>query len=100
MMPAENGFWSTDRRDSLAGQLGLPTVPCLLRGRTSLPALRELAAQGTSRFGGATLEGLVIRRDGRRLNESRAKLVRPGFTQAIGKHWRRRTLEWNQVGPR
>ena len=96
----EGGFWSGDRRDGLAGQLGLPTPPCLLRGRSSLPALRDVVTQGSSRFGAAALEGLVVRRDGKRLNEARAKLVRPGFTQAIGEHWRHRTLEWNQVGPR
>ncbi len=95
---AEGEFWSTRRRDAFAEQIGLSVTPCLIHGRTTLPALEALARQGTSLFGGAPLEGLVVRHDAGWLNERRAKLVRPGFTQAIGDHWRRRTLEWNRIG--
>ena len=30
--------------------------------------------------------------------ETRAKLVQPAFTQAIGEHWSRRRIEWNRLG--
>jgi hypothetical protein len=42
-------------------------------------------------------EGLVIRRESTDWCESRAKLVRPDFTQAIDTHWRKRALEWNRI---
>lgn len=95
---AEGGFWTTARRDAFADKIGVSAVPCLFRGRTHLTDLQALAARSRSAFGSTALEGLVIRHDGSRLNEWRAKLVRPDFTQAITQHWRHRMLQWNQVG--
>ena len=60
--------------------------------------LGALLARGGSRFrNGQPLEGVVVRRDGPMWNETRAKLVRTDFTQAIKKHWRGRSIEWNHV---
>ena len=38
-----------------------------------------------------------MRRESAEWCESRAKLVRADFTQAIGEHWRNRRLEWNRL---
>mgnify|MGYP001110790848 CR=1 FL=1 len=91
-------FWSTARRDALALDAGLATVPCVLRGSTTLAALRRLVQETPSRYRtGQPLEGIVVRRESALWCEARAKLVRPGFTQAIETHWRQRAIEWNRV---
>ncbi len=93
----ENAFWSVPRRDKLAGQIGLPVPPCLFRGRTNLSDLKHMVIDGRSRFGDTALEGLVVRQDDLRLNQARAKLVRPDFIQSMGQHWRRRAFDWNRI---
>jgi hypothetical protein len=90
-------FWSTARRDDWVARAGLCVVPNLARGRMSLAELKDLSASTTSRFGAAPLEGLIVRRDGAKFLEQRAKLVRPDFAQAITDHWRSRRIEWNVV---
>lgn len=90
-------FWSVRRRDVLARRIGVPVVPWLLSGQTTLDDLIAMATTRDSQFGHAPLEGLVVRRDGPEWMERRVKLVRPDFLQAIGEHWRRRQIEWNQV---
>lgn len=96
---AAGRFWCVARRDALIGEAGLPAAPVLSQGRTSLSSLVTLVNDGSSRFGADALEGVVVRRDGEQFNDGRAKLVRPGFVQDIGDHWRRRALEWNRVRP-
>jgi ATP-dependent RNA circularization protein (DNA/RNA ligase family) len=90
-------FWSTQRRNELAGAIGIPIVPQLSCGRTTLAALTALINTRRSYFGAATLEGVVIRREDRDFLEARAKLVRADFTQAISDHWSSRAIEWNTV---
>ena len=90
-------FWSTDRRNRLAHDLGITTVPELWRGRATMTELKELLQNRNSRFRDGPLEGLVIRRDNTEWCERRAKLVRADFTQAIGDHWRGRAIEWNRL---
>ena len=90
-------FWSVRRRDVLARHIGVPVVPCLSSGRMTLNDLIAMTTTRDSQFGQAPLEGLVIRRDGPEWMERRAKLVRPDFLQAIGEHWRRKQIKWNQV---
>lgn len=94
---AAERFWSVPRRDMLAKQIAIPTVPCLSSGRTTLDTLITLTTTRNSQFGQVPLEGLMVRRDGTEWIERRAKLVRPDFLQAIGEHWRRRQIEWNKV---
>lgn len=91
-------FWSVERRDALCATLGLAVVPALSRGHASLGMLTELVLSRTSRFGREPIEGLVIRRDDGPWLAQRAKLVRPGFNQAIEDHWRRHRLRWNRKG--
>jgi hypothetical protein len=91
-------FWSTARRDAWATALGLAAVPVLARRRRmTLAEVEALVMTGSSRFGSAPLEGVIVRREGAAFLEQRAKLVRPDFTQAIGEHWRSRRIEWNAI---
>ncbi len=94
---AAGRFWCSARRDALAARLGLETTPRVARGRLSLADLVELATRVPSRFRDGSLEGVVVRRESALWCEGRAKLVNPGFTQAIGEHWRKRTLQWNRL---
>lgn len=93
----ENAFWSVPRRDKLVGQIGLPGAPCIFRGQTNVSDLTHMVIDGRSRFSDSALEGLVVRQDNLRLNQARAKIVRPDFIQSIGEHWRRRALDWNRI---
>jgi ATP-dependent RNA circularization protein (DNA/RNA ligase family) len=90
-------FWSSARRNALAQSAELMTVPQVSRGRTSLPDLKQLVISTPSHYRAGPLEGIVIRRESSAWCESRAKLVRPDFTQAIETHWRKRAIQWNRV---
>lgn len=90
-------FWSTTRRNELASAANLATVPQILRGKTTVSALKKLVNDTASRYRTGPLEGVVIRLESADWCEARAKLVRPDFTQAIDIHWRKRALEWNRV---
>jgi ATP-dependent RNA circularization protein (DNA/RNA ligase family) len=96
----EGRFWSTTRRNTLATSLGLAVVPQLLRDYVTLMTLKNLLTTRSSQFRQGPLEGVVIRRESNDWCESRAKLVRGEFTQTIGEHWRRRTIEWNSLQQR
>ncbi len=90
-------FWSSTRRNTLAGAAGLAIVPQVLQGKTSITTLKQLVATKFSHYRTGPLEGVVIRRESPKWCEDRAKLVRPDFTQAIDNHWRKRVLEWNRL---
>lgn len=94
---ATNRFWSSTRRDALAANLGLATTPRLASGRFKLAELMAKVDSWPSRFRDGPLEGIVVRRESAEWCDSRAKLVRADFTQAIGEHWRNRRLEWNRL---
>lgn len=94
---AEGRFWSSGRRNALASAAGLAIVPTLLRGQTNLSALQQLLATGSSHYRAGPMEGLVVRGETTDWCESRAKLVRADFTQAIEEHWSRRRIVWNRV---
>lgn len=88
-------FWSVDRRNELAGTLGIVTVPELSRGRHSVESLPSLL--GKSQFADGQAEGLYVRREASGLLSARAKLVRAEFAWAIEVHWSKRKLEENQL---
>ena len=91
-------FWSTSRRNALASEVGLFTVPRILSGRTTLAALKQLVMDTASHYRAELpLEGVVVRRESAEWCEARAKLVRPDFAQAIDTHWSKRTIDWNRV---
>ena len=90
-------FWSTTRRNELAAELAVTVVPRLYQGRVSVAQLRDWASHEPSRLRKGNLEGLVVRKEDALWLYERAKLVHPGFAQAITEHWRSRPLEWNHV---
>lgn len=92
-----NRFWSSNRRNALAEQLGLSTTPRLSSGRFMLSELTVNVNNWPSRFRDGPLEGIVVRRESSEWCDRRAKLIRGDFTQAIGDHWRSRRLEWNRL---
>lgn len=94
---AADHFWSSPRRNALASSAGLVTVPQVLHGKTTVTALKQLVATKPSHYREGPLEGVVIRRESPDWCEARAKLVRPGFAQAIDTHWRKRAIEWNRI---
>jgi ATP-dependent RNA circularization protein (DNA/RNA ligase family) len=95
---ATDRFWSTTRRNTLARIAGLTTVPVIFQGRATLSALQQCVMGTSSHYRvGQALEGLVVRRESSGWCETRAKLVRPDFTQSIEAHWRKRAIEWNRI---
>jgi hypothetical protein len=95
---AVGNFWSTPRRDALAYAAGLAVVPQLARGRKiNLDILKDMVITTPSHYRRGPMEGVVVRRESVDWCCARAKLIRADFTQAIGAHWRKRAIEWNQV---
>ncbi len=92
-------FWSLKRRNLMAHQLGITTVPLLKHATITRSQLIHLLDQTQSQYRAGKVEGIVIRRDSPLWNEGRAKLVNKEFIQAIEDHWRSRTIEWNLVQP-
>lgn len=90
-------FWSVERRNQLAGKLGLAVVPLLKRGLLTQPQLIHLLENTPSQYRAGKVEGIVVRHDSAYWNENRAKLVNREFVQAIDDHWRSRAIEWNLV---
>lgn len=69
----------------------------LASGRFKLAELTAKVDSWPSCYRDGLLEGIVVWRESAQWCESRAKLVRADFTQAIGEHWRNRRLEWNRL---
>jgi len=92
-----NRFWSTTRRDRLAEELALATVPHITKGQFSLDLLVNLLIQQSGIYRSGPVEGFILRREGKEWLENRVKLVHPDFTQAIEEHWSRRAIRWNRL---
>ncbi|MHB1282316.1 MAG: RNA ligase family protein [Metallibacterium scheffleri] len=90
-------FWSSARRNVLAAQAGLVTVPLVWRGHATLDQVKHLVNGTPSRYRNGPLEGVVIRSESADWCEVRAKLVRAQFAQTIEDHWRHRAVQWNRV---
>lgn len=90
-------FWSTMRRNKLAVSIGLSIVPMVYRGQITLEKLERLVRSHPSAYRAGSIEGVVIRQESDEWLETRAKLVHPDFTQAIGDHWSKRRIEWNRL---
>lgn len=88
-------FLGLNERDGFIRRTGFAMVPRLGAGHFTLESLKSLL--GTSLLGASRGEGLVLRTiDSAR----RAKLVTPDFTQAIGEHWSKRSLQINSLAER
>ncbi|RQO82213.1 RNA ligase family protein [Acidovorax sp. FJL06] len=90
-------FWSSARRNALAHSARLATPPQVACGRYTVSSLKKLVATRASHYRDGPLEGVIIRRESAQWCDSRAKLVRADFTQAIEIHWRKRAIEWNRL---
>lgn len=90
-------FWSVERRNQLAKQLGMTTVPLLKQGSVTSRQLVQFLEEANSDYRNGKIEGIVIRCDSPLWCENRAKLVNRDFVQAIEDHWRSRAIEWNLV---
>jgi len=93
----QGAFWSTQRRNRLAGKLGLAVVPQLMSGHFSKPQLIQSLAKQASTYRQGPLEGFVVRKENQDWLEMRGKLVKAEFVQSITEHWSRRALEWNRI---
>lgn len=94
---ATGRFWSASRRDAWAAKNGLSTVPTLAQGHFTKLELIQMLQDFPSGYRKGPLEGIVVRKDGQKWTEARAKLVRADFVQNIGDHWRSRPLVWNRL---
>lgn len=90
-----SNFLSTQYRDEILNQAGLPTIAEIARGRFQLDGLIHLMR--TSSYGDGQCEGLYLRIDDGGWLSSRAKLVHPEFVQSIDTHWSRKALKPNQI---
>lgn len=93
-------FWSTQRRNEILKLIGISLVPHLYSGRINIADLKRMLNSEQSRVGTGPVEGLYIRREGTEWLDARAKLVRPEFLTAIGRHWSSRKLETNMLAAR
>lgn len=91
----EGRFWSSRRRNELAKISGLTTVPEIIRGQTSLGALKQLLSGMQSHYREGDMEGLIVRKESLDWCEARAKLVQSDFIDTIDTHWSKRVVEWN-----
>ena len=92
---ATGRFWSSNRRNALAHELGLHTTPEVFRGRLTLNQVPGLI--GRSALGAPRMEGVYFRQERDGLLYRRAKVVGAEFKQQIDEHWTRRTLATNRL---
>lgn len=93
----ESKFWSCIKRNALASDIGIKTVPCLYSGHIEIEQLKKILLTENSKYRNGKIEGLIIRRDSLDWCEGKAKLVHPDFSQSIEEHWRSRAIEWNKI---
>jgi ATP-dependent RNA circularization protein (DNA/RNA ligase family) len=92
-------FWSVQRRDDWAAQVGVCTVPLVGRGHYSVTALQALVETRKSSLRNGFMEGVVVRVEEDGWLTSRAKLVRGDFVQSIDVHWRNKLARSNRLAP-
>ena len=88
-------FWSSDRRNALADELGLCPVPAVFCGLLTSKMVPGLI--GPSELGTPRMEGIYLRRESGGHLMARAKVVSPDFRQQIEDHWSRRPLIPNKL---
>lgn len=89
-------FYSVKRRNALLSEIDIEVVAVLGAGKFEMSDLKAFLERG-SRYGASHPEGIYLRKDRGDWLHSRAKLVRPDFSQSIAVHWSSRILKVNRV---
>ena len=96
--PATTGrYWTADRRNTLARDLGIATAPELLRNKTDLATLKTRLAETPSALGGGSPAGLVIRLESGDHLVERALLMRADLADAPADPATHKTLARNAL---
>jgi ATP-dependent RNA circularization protein (DNA/RNA ligase family) len=91
----EQRFMSTPRRNELAAELKIATVPRVGDGSFSLAEVLQLISQSSLYDG--PMEGIYLRQEDTSWLLQRAKVVRAEFVQQIGDHWSKQPLVPNRL---
>jgi ATP-dependent RNA circularization protein (DNA/RNA ligase family) len=91
----ERRFMSTPRRNELAAELKIATVPRVGDGSFSLAEVLQLIGQSSLYDG--PMEGIYLRQEDTSWLLQRAKVVRAEFVQQIGEHWSKQPLAPNRL---
>lgn len=90
-------FWTADRRNNLARELGLATAPEVLRNKVDLPTLRARLADTPSALGSGSPAGFVIRLESGDHLVERTYLVRADVATAPADPATHKTLARNAL---
>eukprot|EP00727_Mastigamoeba_balamuthi_P014157 m51a1_g9364 putative dna ligase (233) ;mRNA; r:175445-176266 len=90
-------FLCAAERDRLLEGSGIPVVRRVFEGVLTKDALKQLVMQTQSAFRDGPVEGIYLRVDGAQYNESRGKVVRPGFLDNDTAHWSKGKIVKNIV---
>lgn len=88
-------FLSSKRRDDFLADMGVAVVPVLARGHFTYSEVKKFLS--TSKLSDQPAEGIYLRFDQGDWLAQRAKLVRPGFIQAVEHHWSRSAIRPNRL---
>lgn len=88
-------FLSSERRDRLIEKMNISKVPKLAHGKFLIHEIKDLLSQ--SKLTDQPAEGLYLRLDQGNWLESRAKLIRPSFIQAVVHHWSKSPINPNCI---
>ncbi len=88
-------FLNSMRRDRIAAELALTTVPRIAAGLLTMASVTSLI--GSSSLYDGPMEGVYLRRDDDCWLLKRAKIVRAEFVQNLEEHWSKKTPVANQL---
>jgi hypothetical protein len=92
---SEQRFMSCRRRNDIAAELDLATVPMVGEGVFSLGEISSMI--GPSFLYDGPMEGIYLRQENPTWLIQRAKVVRAEFVQQIGVHWSKQPLVANRL---
>lgn len=88
-------FLNSMRRDRIAAELAVTTVPRIAAGLLTMANVTTLI--GSSSLYDGPMEGVYLRQEGDCWLHNRAKIVRAEFVQNIEEHWSKSALVANQL---
>ena len=91
----ERRFMSTPRRNELAAELKIATVPTVGDGSFGLAEVLQRIGQSSLYEG--PMEGIYLRQEDTSWLLQRAKVVRAEFVQQIGEHWSKHAVVPNRL---